>query len=189
MRATGHCRVGPWTFAGNEMPSVDPTSNPCDTTWRERLNAFYKKVKSLQGDPHYVALGMAIGVFVGVTPTVPLHTAIALALAFLFKASKPAAAIGVWFGNPLTIPAFYYGSYKIGMLLLRHQAPLSGLQPGIHEMLKMGLDVTISMILGGAILGILPAVTAYFITLKLSRKIRLRRLSSNSDGLDADREP
>lgn len=171
------------------MPTTDPTAKPSGAPWRQRLRTFYHKVKSLQGDPHYVALGMAIGVFVGVTPTLPLHTAIALSLAFLFKASKPAAAIGVWIGNPLTIPAFYYGSYKVGMLLLGHDAPLSGLQPSIHEMLKMGLDVTISMILGGALLGIIPAVAAYFVTFHLTRRIRLRRLSGKPVRPDIDTKP
>ena len=170
------------------MCSTDSNPIPPRASWRERLKALYRKIKALQGDPHYVALGMAIGVFVGVTPTVPLHTIIALALALVFRASKPAAVIGVWFGNPLTIPAFYYASYKLGMMLLGHNAPLSGLQPTIHEMLKMGLDVTISMILGGALLGIIPAVLAYFITFRLSRRIHLHRLSSKSAGIGTENE-
>ncbi len=144
-------------------------------TWRQQLKAFYLKAKSLQGDPHYVAMGMAIGVFVAVTPTIPFHTVIAVAIAFLLKASKPAAFISVWFSNPLTIPLFYYGSYKVGMLLLGYQVALQGQHPTVQEMLKMGLDVTIAMIVGGAVLGIVPAVITYVVTFHIFRKIRARR--------------
>ena len=92
-------------------------------TLKERLKVFLIRIRDLQGNPQYVATGMAIGIFVAVTPTIPFHTALALALAFIFKGSKAAAVIGVWFSNPLTIPVLYYGSYKIGTLLLRDSVP------------------------------------------------------------------
>ena len=74
---------------------------------RKRIKQGYLQVKELHGDPHYVAMGMAIGIFVACTPTIPFHTVIAIFLAFLFRGSKVAAAIGVWFSNPLTMPLLY----------------------------------------------------------------------------------
>ena len=141
----------------------------------ERWQALYQKFKSLQGDPHYVAMGVAIGVFVALTPTIPLHTAIALGLAFLLKASKPAAAIAVWISNPVTIPFFYYASFKLGTLILGQELPLHGHQPTVSQMLKMGWDVTIVSIVGGALLGIIPAAAAYFLAFRLFHGIRRRR--------------
>jgi uncharacterized protein (DUF2062 family) len=117
-------------------------------------------------------MGMAIGVFVGVTPTIPFHTVIALALAFIFRGSKPAAAIGVWFANPVTIPIFYIGSFKVGTLILNKPIPFDVKFESISELMTLGLDVTIAMILGGAILGILPAIIAYFLTYRIITKVR-----------------
>ncbi len=145
---------------------------------RTRYQDFLKRLKTLQGDPHYIAMGMGIGVFVGVTPTIPFHTALALALAFLLKGSKPAAIIGVWFSNPITIPVFYWGSYKLGAFMLGGPPGSETMDHSMRAMLQQGLDLTIAMIAGGVILGVLPGIIAYFITLKAFTAIRSRRRSS-----------
>ena len=140
---------------------------------REKIQHLITRFKQLNGDPHYVALGMAIGVFISVTPTIPFHTVIALALAFILRGSKAAAAIGVWFSNPITIPFFYKGSYDLGISILGNSAPFSTEYESILELLKLGADVTIAMITGGVILGILPGIVAYFITRRIFTKLKL----------------
>lgn len=150
--------------------------------WRQKFRDFIQKVKTLQGDPTYIAKGIAIGVFVGITPTIPLHTGIAIILAFIFKASKPAAVIGVWSGNPVTIPFLYFGSYKIGMFLTGSTATLDNNYWTIQELLQLGIETTIAMILGGAILGIIPAIVAYFITRNIFTAIRARKASKEATG-------
>jgi len=142
--------------------------------YREKIRQFIIRFKELNGDPHYVALGMAIGVFIGVTPTIPFHTVLALFLAFVLRGSKAAAAIGVWFSNPLTIPFFYKGSYDLGMSILGNSAPFGTEYESILELLKLGANVTIAMVTGGIILGIFPGIAAYFITRKIFIRLRLR---------------
>ena len=139
------------------------------------IREFVERVKKLEGDPHYIAMGMAIGVFVGITPTMPFHTVIAVALAFILRGSKAAAAIGVWFCNPFTAPFFYLGSYKVGMFIFGNSAPFDIKYESILELIKLGMDVTMAMIAGGIILGILPGIVAYFITHKIIATIRSRR--------------
>ncbi len=145
--------------------------------WLQKYNirSFIKRAKTLRGDPHYVAMGMAIGVFVSITPTIPFHTVIAVALAFVLKGSKPAAIIGVWFSNPITIPFFYLGCYRVGMFILDKPILFNPKLMTIQELLKMGWDVTVAMILGGVILGIIPGIAAYFITRNIFTKIRMRK--------------
>ena len=167
-------------FAGDMLVNdnktlVDPDKTPSNG-WRQKFRNFIHEAKTLQGDPVYIAKGIAIGVFVGITPTIPLHTGIAIALAFIFKASKPAAVIGVWSGNPVTVPFLYFGSYKIGMFLIGKKATLDNSYWTIQELLQQGIDVTIAMILGGIILGILPAIAAYFITRNVFTAIRERQI-------------
>lgn len=148
---------------------------------KDRLKALFVRLKELQGDPRYIAIGMAIGVFVGVTPTIPFHTVIALALAFIFRGSKPAAAIGVWFANPVTIPIFYIGSFKLGTLILNKPIPFDVKFESITELMSLGLDVTIAMIVGGAILGILPAIIAYILTYRIMTRVREKAKKRNKD--------
>lgn len=142
--------------------------------WKHNFREFVKKAKTLQGDPHYIAMGMAIGVFVSITPTIPFHTVIALFLAFILRGSKPAAAIAVWFCNPVTAPVFYLASYKAGMLILGRPAPFDVKYESITELVKLGADVTIAMTIGSIILGILPGIATYIITRKIFTKIRQR---------------
>lgn len=139
------------------------------------IREFVERVKNLEGDPHYVAMGMAIGVFVGITPTIPFHTVLAVALAIMLRGSKAAAVLGVWFSNPITAPIFYWGSYKTGTYFLGNPAPFDVKYESILELLDLGLDVTIAMIAGGVILGILPGIASYFITRKIIRTLQMRK--------------
>jgi uncharacterized protein (DUF2062 family) len=133
-----------------------------------RAKDLFLKAKRLEGDPHFIALGFALGVFVGVTPTIPFHTVLAVSLAFLFKGSKAAAAIGVWIGNPITIPFFYLLSYRIGTLVFV-LSPFDAQPRTIFDLMKMGMDLTAAMVAGGVILGIVPGGIAYWVAWWLVR--------------------
>ncbi|MEA1946477.1 MAG: DUF2062 domain-containing protein [Thermodesulfobacteriota bacterium] len=139
------------------------------------IREFVERVKKLEGDPHYIAMGMAIGVFVGITPTMPFHTVIAVALAFILRGSKAAAAIGVWFCNPISAPFFYLGSYKTGMFIFGNSAPFDVKYESVLELLELGMDVTMAMVVGGIILGIFPGFASYFITRKIITTIQSRK--------------
>lgn len=164
---------------GTSAETAGPRPPRREPTWRARLRLAYENIRCLQGDPHYVAMGMAIGVFVAVTPTIPFHTVIALALAFVLKGSKPAAIIGVWLSNPITIPVFYYGSYKLGALLMQIDLPAHIPYESITDMLDLGADVTLAMMLGGCVLAIPHALIAYALTLRLFRRLRCAKPGAN----------
>jgi len=115
---------------------------------------------------------MAIGVFVGITPTIPFHTVLAVGLAFLFGASKTAAAIGVWFSNPLTIPVLYVSSFKVGSHFLGREIPFGIDQESLSGLLRLGLDVTAAMLTGGIVIALPLAVTTYFLTRWLLARYR-----------------
>jgi uncharacterized protein (DUF2062 family) len=144
---------------------------------RDRFRQWLTRIKELHGDPHYVAIGMAIGVFVSITPTIPFHTIIAVCLSLIFRGSKAAAAIGVWFSNPLTIPILYFASFKTGALLFGASKAVSTTGESLTELLKLGVDVTIASVSGGIILGVLPGIATYFITRKIMQKLRSRKKS------------
>jgi uncharacterized protein len=90
---------------------------------RRTLRYYWLRFKRLQDSPRKLACGMALGVFIGVTPTFPLHTFIVLALAPLLRVSFVTAYMGIWVMNPLTIAPLYYAAYKVGKLMLHRTAP------------------------------------------------------------------
>ena len=83
-----------------------------------RVKYLYLRALSLRDEPHELALGMALGIFVGMMPIIPFQTALALMLAVFFRVSKITAVIGTWVSNPLNWYFLYYYSYKLGALLL-----------------------------------------------------------------------
>lgn len=139
---------------------------------KDRIKALYFRIKDLQGDPRYIATGMAIGVFVSVTPTIPFHMIIAVTLAFILKGSKPAALIGSFLANPITIPFFYIASFKMGTFILNKPIPFDVKFESFTALMSLGLDATIAMIVGSAILGTLPAIITYILTYRIMTAVR-----------------
>ena len=69
---------------------------------RTLKRAYYRFLR-IRGAPEQIALGMALGVFIGMTPFLGFHTVIAVMLAAVFKWSKIAAGVGVFITNPSSI--------------------------------------------------------------------------------------
>lgn len=150
----------------------DTQNSPASSQIKQRIQRGIQRLKATQGDPHYVAMGMALGVFVSSTPTIPFHTVIAVALSFVLRASKVTAAIGVWFSNPLTIPVLYFASYKVGTFIFGISSPYDANAQPVWDLLSLGIDITMASIVGGIIIGFIPAITAYLVTRKIVTRMR-----------------
>ncbi len=172
--------------------------------FKKKIEHYLNKIKELHGDPHYVALGLAIGIFVAITPTIPFHTILAVALAVLLKASKPAAILGVWASNPFTVVFLYYACYKTGFLffegnsgafesieiLIRHlesdihlNEKMSYFSGFMHTQAKMFMVIN----LGGVLLGLPFGFITYIMTksffTRLHEKKKLKEKKPIKQGL------
>ncbi len=155
---------------------------PVFTGPRERFGQMLIRMRQLEGNPHYIALGMAVGIFVSITPIIPLQTLVAIGLAFLVRGSKSAAALGTWLSNPLTIPLVYYANYKLGCSLLGYQKTLDSIAfDSFSQLMGLGLEVTWAMIVGGVVIGAILGVVAYFVTFRVFITIRRRSRQANPD--------
>lgn len=111
---------------------------------------------------------MAVGLFVGMTPTVGIQMYIAIFVASILKKSKISAAIGVWITNPITIPFFYGLTYYLGAKILGYPLKQSFLLNFSFEALRTaGKSVFISLWVGGIVAGLIAAVIGYFVTLQI----------------------
>lgn len=150
---------------------------------KRNLRLLYLRLLRLKGQPQEVAGGVAIGVFVGMTPTVPLHTVLAVLIALILKKSKLAAALGVWVANPFCLPFIYFLDYKVGQLLTGAKAPTLALSNfSIANLVELGWSISYPLLFGGLVTGILCAIPSYFITkhliLMYQSRRRHRRVSS-----------
>ncbi len=85
--------------------------------WR-RARLTYLKMLRLSDPPEKIALGAAIGVFMGIFPTFGVGTLLALLLAAMTRANKAAAVLGSLVMNPLTTPFFWTLSVLTGSVLM-----------------------------------------------------------------------
>ena len=125
----------------------------------------YRRFLKIRGNPHEIALGFALGLFVGMTPFMGFQKPIAIFFAAIFQWNKISSAAGVWISNPLSAPVIYGITYFVG-------ANMTGLSlsqnfTGFNEITIFGLmnstpEVLIAMILGGIIICIPIAITGYF---------------------------
>ena len=169
------------------MSTPGPSKRPFSP--RRAIRYQWLRLVRLRGDPFVIARGIAVGTFIGMTPTIPLHTSLTILFCWLFRANLIAAIILNWIvSNPLTVPVEYYLSWKIGTMLFGPQlgswhevrAFLNALThasflEGLKMVAEKGVLFFGSMTVGGAILGIPCALLAYFLYLGWFFKRQKRR--------------
>lgn len=140
---------------------------------RERLR---QVLLQLKGSPKSIAKGLAIGVFVGMSPFLGLHASIALVLSALFRGNPVSALIGIQVTNVVTAPFVYALTYKVGVLFydtgisFRTSDFFSYLTlQNVYGTLK-GLIITLCI--GGFISGLPLAILSYFSALYLSKTFK-----------------
>ena len=150
---------------------------------------YWDRLISLEARPESVALGFALGIFLGFTPLFGLKTLLALLLASVFRCSKLAAFIGGTLHDVLWpfIPVLLRAEYQLGYWFLsnpHHFAPKFHLgQVHLHAAFSWSrISPTAEpLLVGSVILGLPIATVSYFaIRAMLSR-------SRGEDHLQASR--
>ena len=150
---------------------------------------YFLKLLRLRGTPHSIAMGAAIGVFIGLTPTIPFHTIMILAITVVTRTSVIAALItSVLVCNPLTYIAIYYFSLLLGNLVTPFSLNLDkfkkvldvvlsdgSLESRIQPLLSVGYEATLVMLVGGTVLALPFAVLTYYSCLFLVISFRRKR--------------
>jgi uncharacterized protein (DUF2062 family) len=89
------------------------------------LSAHHMTLMTINDTPHSIALGSAIGVFFGFTPLWSVKTLLSIAVAWVLRCNKVAAAIAVTLHDVLifVMPAIYFAEYKMGLWALHRPPP------------------------------------------------------------------
>lgn len=144
------------------------------------LHPSYIKKSFLQalrlGDPpESIAMGITVGIFLGIFPTFYLGLVLAALGARIFKYNMIAAIAGTAVATPLTAPFFLAASAALG-------GWITGLDWGVIMAQLQGERIwaaagtaVIAYLIGNIILCILFCVPAYFLTKKAVVEYRRRR--------------
>jgi uncharacterized protein len=151
-----------------DLPQNKPRGN--FSRWTEPIKKAYFRFLKIRGNPREIALGFALGIFVGMTPFMGLHTAIAVPLAALLKWNKFSAALAVWISNPLSAPVVYGITYYIGEKVLfiqnGYKLPTEFNLDALLYTLRSAPEIIGILLVGGVVVGLPLAAAAYFFALK-----------------------
>lgn len=138
-----------------------------------------KKLLHIEDTPKRTALAYSIGVFLGFSPFLGLHTLGGLAIAFLFHLNRVAILIGVWTNTPWWIVPYYTIATYLGMWIVGYRIEIELFK----EIFKIGLErgflgsdfwariasqsgLLLSFTIGSLILSALLALMAYPFSLR-----------------------
>jgi len=132
------------------------------------LRRVYDRFIKIRGQPREIALGFALGVFIGMSPTMGIQMPLAVFLAAMLKWSKISAVFGVWITNPITSPFIYGLTYLVGAKLLGLKAiktlPQDMTWSIVRELLKNAPVIFGALTIGGILIGLPLAVLSYFMS-------------------------
>lgn len=78
----------------------------------------FQALLDLKEPPERIAFSFALGVFLGFSPLLGLHTVLGLGLAFWFRLNKAAVLLGVYANLPWIMAPYYALSVLLGVLIL-----------------------------------------------------------------------
>lgn len=146
-------------------------------SFKRAIRYNYLKIMRLKASTHAIALGLAIGIFVGFLPIIPFQTVVALALAFVLRGSKIPAAVGTWISNPVNLIPFYTMLYYVGRWVMPMEAPeLDFSNLALESMIQQGWGLVVVMFTGGVVLGIPGAFITYVLTFRAVNRYRQQRM-------------
>lgn len=146
----------------------------------------------LKGDPHALALGVAIGVFVAALPIFGAQMLSAVVLAWLLRASIAAALLATFLANPIVTPLLWVAAYAAGQMALNTADPLSATEI-VSQFRDIGMwfrtyDVTEAsrmvwpllkpLLIGSVLIGAVLAALGYWLALHLATSYRQGRSSA-----------
>lgn len=125
-----------------------------------------REVASINDSPRKIAISFAIGIFIGMSPVLGLHTMLGIAAAWLFRLNKFVTIIGVYITNPWTIVPIYTFATWIGAKILG----INKVIPSInwHNLSLSRLIIEMEHLLwpfvfGTTLIGSLSAVIGYIV--------------------------
>ena len=132
------------------------------------IRRIYERFLKIRGRPREIALGFALGIFIGMTPTMGIQIPIAVFFAAMLKWSKISAAFGVWITNPFTSPFIYGFTYIVGAKLLGLKVTMTMPEDFtwsiVREMLKNAPAIFGALTIGGILIGLPLAVLSYYLS-------------------------
>jgi uncharacterized protein (DUF2062 family) len=157
---------------------------------KRALNKIITIIKQ-KDTPHRIALGMALGIFIGILPIMGIQMTVVALIALPLRGNLKAALAGVWISNPVTFIPMYWRYYQFGLIFYPSRALTWGefvsvikvasdwswshMSESTANILELGVDILVPMWTGATILAVAFGVPTYFVTRSWVVRYRARR--------------
>ncbi len=133
---------------------------------------------SVKGPPKKIAFAFAVGVFIGISPFLGLHTLMAIAFASIFRLNKLVTLAGAFVTNPWTMIPIYTFATWMGVKITSYEQPLTLTNfkeitvVNIFSILK---DLFLPFFVGTMVFGMIAGVLSYLAVYTLLKRMRQDR--------------
>ena len=120
-----------------------------------------------------MAMAFAIGVFIGMSPLLGIHTILGLLTAWLFRLNRLITLVGVYITNPWTIvPIYSFGTWIGARIMGMHKIipVIDWTQITFLGLLKEFRPLLLPFLIGNTMLGIVSAVVSYVLIYTAAKK-------------------
>ncbi|MEH6452486.1 MAG: DUF2062 domain-containing protein, partial [Psychromonas sp.] len=104
---------------------------------------------------------VAVGIFCAWMP-IPFQMILAAALAIFCTVNLPLSIALVWISNPVTMPAIFYGAYRLGAFILQTPVHEFQFELSFSWIAEMFETIAPPLLLGSLILGIICSALGYY---------------------------
>jgi uncharacterized protein len=148
--------------------------------WKRATLYLWRRTVRLQGSPHNIALGLAVGGFISANPLLGTHILWAGLIVYFIGGNFLAAVAGTWVGNPFTFPFIWIATYSSGSLIMGGNGRLSELPTLsfgliIDKPLELFQPVILPMLVGSLPVGLALGVATYYPSLWAIKIYQKRR--------------
>jgi len=151
---------------------------------RATLKARFLSLWRKHSSPHEIALGMAIGVFIGITPFYGLHIITAIITSLVMKRVNALAIfLGMNISLPPTIPFITWAGYRIGREMLGSAYPPLEWDYFRHFSYGSFFHFFYALMVGSLVLGVVLSTLVYFLTLWFVTSRRAKAALAKAGGL------
>jgi hypothetical protein len=122
-----------------------------------RLKEYIIRLNKKGLTPDEIAIGIALGIFIGFVPLIGIHTVIAIGLSYFLRLNTLLVLLGTQISNPLSFPFQIFLSAEIGSLILN----------GKFLDIQFSKDISylnhyiLPIIVGSLVLGIMVSLLSY----------------------------
>jgi len=136
---------------------------------KERFTLLFR----IKDTPHRISLAFSLGVFIGMSPLLGIHTVLGILVASFFRLNRLATIVGVYVTNPWTIVPIYTFSTWVGAKCLGMNRIIPDVDwhhLTVHALLNDLSPLLLPFVAGSFLIGAISSVMSYLIMIRIVKK-------------------